>query len=414
MNRSRTRNRLELLGALLCAAALAAGCSNSASPDVDDYADRTTPQGVLDRITESYDARDASTFLTCLAEDFAFYLEPNTVIADPTLPDYWGRGTEQMIHEEAFSGRATATSVTLTLNQERDPLEIQGPNPGDPSAWEYYQQYTVRAVIDGITHQVNGFASFKLETHEGDTSAQGEPLWSVSEWSDTGDVPCRDEADSQASAASFDGGGTARASGLSRRGNAAPSGGAAGRTNATNWTEMKLLFGDNAAGYPLRTTVENVMAKFEASYEALDPVALTDCLAESFTFWLSEDDVMSDPSLPWSWDVETESTIAWNMFGDDTNIESVQLTLTQIGAPVPIPLPGGGSDWQVDYNADLWIHLPGNFTFWANAVERFVISFDEDDTGPDGEQLWEIVSWAESSYVRGEESSWGSIKAMYR
>ncbi len=379
-----------LLTTVLAVAAFLPGCSSFLGPDEDPPIDRTIRQNVLDGVEDAYSTGNVGVLLECLGDDLRFYLEPNTVIADPALPDYWGVGTETLIHEDAFGSRTAAASVSLTLTPERDPLEIEGPGPGDPSEWEYYEQYSLSAVVSGITYQVNGYATFTLATHEGDTTAQGDPLWSIVEWSDTGDVPCRPDV--------------------------------------TNWTELKLLFGEGAGGYPTRSTAPNAVEKLRQAYEAMDALAFTDCLADTFRFCLNPDDY-NDPGndLPEFWELDTESTIAWNMFGPGATIDNVQLSLVQLGTPVQIPAPGGGEPgWEYVYNVDLYVHVTNWYTFWASAASRFQMFADPDETGPSGETLWEITKWedidspsraAAGDAGRGgrvEESSWGGIKALYR
>ncbi|MCD4690967.1 hypothetical protein K8S17_05840, partial [bacterium] len=198
------------------------------------------------------------------------------------------------------------------------------------------------------------------------------------------------------------------------------------RPDVANWTEIKLQFGEGAGDYPARTSCENVVEKLRQTYEAMDAAAFTDCLADTFVFWLNEDDVISDPSLPWYWELQTESEIAWNMFGVDTNILTTYITLTQFGDPVEIPSQGGDeSNWEYVYVADLWIYLPNDWAYRAGGAARFTLSVDPDATGPSGETLWEIVKWEDihlegalkrgtASGERVEESTWGGIKALYR
>ena len=398
-----------LLPVSLAVCGVLAGCSGSTGPDGEEFTERTTPQRAVDRLVEGYDARSATIYLSCLSEDCLFYLEPNTVAGDPALPGSWGKPTERMLHEEAFGRRSGVGSMSLTLTQVRDPLEIPGPNPEDPSQWEYYEQYSLDVTVDGVEYEVNGYASLTLATHEGDTTAQGDARWSVVEWHDTGDVPCR--------------------------------------PNITNWTEVKLLFGENSSSYPLRTSGAGVIEKLRQSYVAMDAIAFTDCLADTFRFWLHPSDVNNPGGLPEYWELDTESTVAWNMFGPGGNVESTQLTFTQIGTPTEIPSPGGGeSGWEYTYAVDLYVHVSGWLTYWANAPSRFQVFVDADEVGPAGETLWEIAKWEDidppvralteetglservgdagrdgaeptlrdPSCGRVESITWSSIKAMYR
>lgn len=376
-----TRRVATVTVTLLIIAGLITGCSNSAGPGNDDeaQADRTTTQGVIDLLAEAYNGRDATAFASCLAADFVFYLEPSTIGSDPTLPSYWGKTAELELHEIAFGTRFPVTSLSLTLEEERAPLEIPGPAPSDPSEWEFYQRYTIETVVEGTTYEVNGYASFQLAGVAGDTSAQGDQLWSIVEWTDTGEVPCR--------------------------------------VDATNWTEIKLLFAEDPDDYVLPDSPTDVIEKFRQAYVAMDAIAVLDCFSDTFSFWLNPNDV-NDPGnqLPESWDLADESTITWNMFGPDTDIIHISLTLTQLGDPVELPAPGGGDPgWAYVYDVDMFVYLPHQLTLWANAAARFELFVDPDEIGPAGETLWEIARWHDiDDPARVEESSWGSIKAMYR
>jgi len=169
--------------------------------------------------------------------------------------------------------------------------------------------------------------------------------------------------------------------------------------------------------YTRRTSPANVVSKLVESYEAMDADAFVDCLSDSFTFWLNPADI-NDPGspLPQFWNLSEESAIAGNMLGTGSDVESISLTLTLLGNPVEIPTPGGGeSSWQCVYSTDLWVYLPNNLIFWANAAERFTISVDPDATSPSGGTLWEIVKWEDiDDPARGENTTWGVIKALWR
>jgi len=179
---------------------------------------------------------------------------------------------------------------------------------------------------------------------------------------------------------------------------------------------------DEDAGYVVRSSPKRAVRKLVETYEAMDEVEYADCFGADFEFWLNPGD-LGDPHnpLPTYWGLTEELAIATNMLGDGTSVSSIQLTLTQLGdgVEIPAPNPGDPSTWVYTYSVDLYVHVPNDFTYWANAASRFTMAVDPDETGPGGETLWEIVKWEDIDMPtlggdRTEESTWTSIKAMFR
>jgi len=154
--------------------------------------------------------------------------------------------------------------------------------------------------------------------------------------------------------------------------------------------------GDDTGGYKERTTCPNVIHNLTRAYEEMEPEEYVALLAEDFEFWLNPGD-LGDPQnpLPESWGRTDEATIAENMLGDGTNVLSIQLTLSQLGSAVEIPGPNPGdpSTWQYTYSVDLYVYLPNDLTYWANAASRYTFQVDPVETGPNGETWWEIIKW---------------------
>ncbi len=148
-------------------------------------------------------------------------------------------------------------------------------------------------------------------------------------------------------------------------------------------------------GYRERVTCENVVHNLIYSYEQMESEQYIACLDDSFTFVLNEEDVINDPLLPWEWNLDTEAAIARNMLDEGTNIQSIQLTLTQFGEEVEVegPIPDEPYRWIYIYTVDLWVTLPDDFHYWANAAARFTFAIDDNETGPNGEMLWDILTW---------------------
>lgn len=177
--------------------------------------------------------------------------------------------------------------------------------------------------------------------------------------------------------------------------------------------------GDDTDLPPLRTAPANVMERLEWAYNNTDIETYLDCLSDDFVFFLNPDDVEEDPGLePGYWGKATERTIHEQMFGSTgTHADSVKLALMQVGTPVPVdPGDGTGTHWQYKEAVDLKVYM-GAWIYLATAPSLFQFRIDQDETGPHGEQLWEIWRWYDldgASSGRDAQSSWGSIKALFR
>ncbi len=170
--------------------------------------------------------------------------------------------------------------------------------------------------------------------------------------------------------------------------------------------------------WALRTSPQNVLENLISAYENKDVEHYVDCLAADFTFWMNEQEVIDHPEyLPGYWDKASERQIHEAMFGEG-GAETITLTLTQVGDPVEIepPHPGDPVHWEYSESVDLRVHVHENgvpTTYWATAPSKFEFRIDEDQVGPSGETLWEIVNWHDEPGGRESRSSWGSIKALY-
>ena len=152
----------------------------------------------------------------------------------------------------------------------------------------------------------------------------------------------------------------------------------------------------NGGGYKERTTRPNVIHNLIRSYQEMESDEYDYLLADDFEFWLNPVDV-NDPGndLPDYWGKTEESQITHRMLDDGTDVISIALTLTQLGSEteIPGPDPGDPSMWRSEYDVDLFVYLPNDLTYWANAAARFTFSEDPNETGPNGETLWEIFKW---------------------
>lgn len=172
---------------------------------------------------------------------------------------------------------------------------------------------------------------------------------------------------------------------------------------------------DDSPHYKLRTGPANIIYNLNTAYEWMDAEEYLDCFAEDFEFTLNPDDLGNpDNPLPESWGKQEERDIHEAMFSDATNVGHVDLTLTNVSVDFDAGAdPYDTSDDRYTYRegTDLRVTI-GELIFLANADQQFVFRVDADETGPNGQTLWEIIEWHDLQCGR-HESSWGAIKSMY-
>jgi len=180
--------------------------------------------------------------------------------------------------------------------------------------------------------------------------------------------------------------------------------------------------GDVPEEYEIRDTPEHVLHNLQTAYENSNATEYLDCLAEDFIFFLNEDDWTNDPDLPEYWGKAEETAIHENMFADGSDVDRIDLTLTVDGEPiqVPGPEPEDPPHWQYQEAVDLRVYI-GTTIYLATAPSLFEFRIDEDDVGPQGQQLWEIWRWYDLDDEKRpvvpdpgtEIASFGRIKAGY-
>jgi len=172
-----------------------------------------------------------------------------------------------------------------------------------------------------------------------------------------------------------------------------------------------------------RTSPANVLYNLTEAYKNQKAEEYLDCLSEDFIFFLNPKDVEEDPDLePGYWDKAEERDVHENMFGSG-DVDRITLTLTQVGDPVPVdPGDGTGVHYQYKESVDLRVYV-GDTEFWANAPSRFEFRIDQDQVGPNGEQLWEICFWYDlnedergsiATDVSAERITFSRAKAMFQ
>jgi hypothetical protein len=168
-------------------------------------------------------------------------------------------------------------------------------------------------------------------------------------------------------------------------------------------------------GYPVRSHPDSVMLKFNMAYVAMDLEAYLDCLADTFQFHLRDQDCNNpDVDLPCWWGKGCEDTIHTRMFGveDMVGVDGIQLTMYNETAVFDPGEPGDPYDdrWMYREEVDLRVTI-GDWIFLANGDQEFVFAIEPGRA----ETLWQIVDWIEvDPWDREEDSSWGSIKALFR
>jgi hypothetical protein len=174
--------------------------------------------------------------------------------------------------------------------------------------------------------------------------------------------------------------------------------------------------------YSTRLTPEDVMANLRKAYVFMDLEPYLDCLSEDFVFYPTQDDVQNpNNQIPAEWYKAEERLMHSQMFDDGSNVESISLTLTTMTSEHEEGNPQDPLDDIYVYRegVDLRINLIHGLTFLATAPSEFRLRVDQDEDGPNGEILWEIYQWfddpvRDGTGERGEDATWGGIKAAYR
>ena len=158
--------------------------------------------------------------------------------------------------------------------------------------------------------------------------------------------------------------------------------------------------GGGEASYRDRLTPGDVLHNLDTAYEYMNDEEYLDCLAEEFLFHTAVAD-QEDPlnPLPEDWDKQTERLIHQNMFGDETDVDRITLTLTNQGIEYDSGFdPEDPTDDRSSYveAVDLRVYIPitgDDLILLATANNMFVFGIDPNEVGPNGETLWEVKEW---------------------
>jgi hypothetical protein len=242
-------------------------------------------------------------------------------------------------------------------------------------------------LIGDITYIATSPQEFYFRTVRGSEEREGRALWEIFEWHD-----------------------------LDEHGDGA-------RVEETGWGGIKYCFLEFLSETSRRTSPAEVIDQLEAAYVAMDTMNYLDCLSGDFIFYPCEDDVQNpDLEIPSEWYKPDERTMHENMFSEETNVESISLTLTTAEVVHDAGDPEDPLDDTYVHTEDvvLWVNTYGGLSYVTTAPSEFLLRVDPCETGPYGETMWEVCTWYDlSDPGRGngddgrEDTSWGSIKAMY-
>ncbi len=189
MNRAFLRGLAVSAVSVLLMSALT-GCWNPFAPDPGgngppvqpaEYRIRENPQDVIHNLKTAYVHMDADEYLDCLAEDFVFFLNPEDLLADPTLPEYWGKAGEEEIHVNMFGeGDPHVERIELVFTHEDDVWDDG--DPGDPldDLWTYREDIDLRVYLpEDLILWAEARAEFLFRVDPDEVGPGGEILWEI-------------------------------------------------------------------------------------------------------------------------------------------------------------------------------------------------------------------------------------------
>ncbi len=148
--------------------------------------------------------------------------------------------------------------------------------------------------------------------------------------------------------------------------------------------------------------------------------------SEDFIFMFSPDDVVQDPGIPPQWGLVDESFATEGMFTSD-RVDRIELGFVQSVADTSAhEYP---DTWKVHATeVELRIHMrteDGEYLLLkvSGGFGTFYFKEYPDETASDGQPLWRIWRWEDQpsgfrifggQWEKTIESSWGSVKAVFR
>jgi hypothetical protein len=156
------------------------------------YPVRSSPENTLRKLDLAYERMDAEAYLDCLGEDLVFYLNPEDIVEDPTLPPSWGKTDEALIHGRMFGEGTDVERVRLTMTNVA--VAHDEGHPDDPldDVWTHVEDVDLRVRLPSdLTLHAAAPCEFIFEVDPDETGHGGQLLWDITIWYDLPDVDAR-------------------------------------------------------------------------------------------------------------------------------------------------------------------------------------------------------------------------------
>ena len=183
------------------------------------------------------------------------------------------------------------------------------------------------------------------------------------------------------------------------------------------------------AEYRDRLTAEDVLHNIKTAYIYRNVDEYLDCLSEDFIFYPDERDVQNpELEIPPEWYKVDEGFMHQNMFSENSDVESIDLTLTVSSLVPDYGIPEDPLDDTVVcvVDVDLRVRVIGDLTYLATAQSQYNMRIDVDQPNeppdPNGTLWWEIYLWydlGDPGRDGGEDGpgvqrvSLGELKSLY-
>ncbi|MBN1826658.1 MAG: hypothetical protein JW958_10350 [Candidatus Eisenbacteria bacterium] len=385
---------------------LAAACDDDDNPagggNGDAYTTADTPEKLITRFAEVYDAEDSTAYEALLDSLYIFELNPNNI--DPEDPvEYWGREDEIQIARRMFSGWTNAdgqhaNSISLALGNITPQIDNTSYGPDLPPEGETW-------------YRVTCFVDLRVEVTN-PQSPDGVTLFLVACDQEFVVRPDPDDPDLWVVFRQYD----------------KESYNKIAATEEASWGAVKGLFRERDT-YTTADTPEKLITRFAEVYDAEDSTAYEELLDSLYIFELDPNNIGPGYPVEW-WDREDEIRIAGRMFGgwqnpDGQHVNSIDLALSNITKRLETTsfgpdLPPEGETWyRVTCSVDLRVEVenpqsPDGVTLFLVASDQeFVVRPDPNDSGG-----WVVFRQYDkepyNKIAATDNSSWGSVKQLWR
>lgn len=390
--------RILMVPLLITAVLVVGGCEAdrvTPPPPSTDFKSLEAKDDVPFNLEASYTARDIQEFTKLLDDDFEFHVS-SWDYALGSIPPRWGRDDEVVANTSLFDpdyqGPWRATNIALKLSySEWVPVT---PEPGY-SGEEWFRTDAVYNItiqtVSGVDLKGNNLrAQLIIRPSEVD----GKTIWRIIRWKDFGEYSSGIDVESAAVAES-------------------------------TWGSIKALY--HGDFFKDVTEKDDALYNLEMSYNLRNIRQFTRLLDDEFVFFFSEADY-SGGDVPVSWERPDEIVTTTNLFNPNLpgplRAMKIDLRMTYPkGLWTEVP-QGDDETWyskEVDYSIDVWTAAGVDYKGYHLRAQFFVR-----EVIPEGEteKVWQIVRWRDladdsrsfdvSASSAVHESTWGSIKALYK